>query len=48
MPDYEKNIKDKRSKKSDKSKEKFERNGKNTTKHIRMVEKLLENPRHKG
>jgi hypothetical protein len=45
MPDYEKNIK--RSKKSDKSKEKFERNGKNSTKYIRMVEKLLEKPRHK-
>jgi len=43
MPDYEKNIK--RTKKSDKSKEKFERNGKNSTKHVRMVEKLLEKPK---
>jgi hypothetical protein len=47
MPDYEKNIKDKRNKKSDKAKDKFERNGKNSTKHVRMVEKLLEKPYHK-
>jgi len=47
MPDYEKNIKDKRAKKSDKAKDKFERNGKNSTKHVRMVQKLLENPSHK-
>jgi hypothetical protein len=31
-----------RRKKSDKGKEKFERNGKNSTKHIRLVEKLKE------
>jgi hypothetical protein len=45
MPDYEKNIKDKRSKKSDKAKDKFERNGKNSAKHVRMVETLLAKPK---
>ena len=30
----------KRNKKSDKAKEKFERNGKNSSKHIRIVEAL--------
>jgi hypothetical protein len=31
-----------RKKKSDKAKDKYERNGKNTTKHVRIVEKLKE------
>uniref|UniRef100_A0A6C0D6P9 Uncharacterized protein n=1 Tax=viral metagenome TaxID=1070528 RepID=A0A6C0D6P9_9ZZZZ len=31
-----------RHKKSDKAKEKYERNGKNTTKYVRLMEKLSE------
>jgi hypothetical protein len=46
MSDYEKNIKCTRNKKSDKAKDKFNKNGKNSTKHVRMVEKLLEKTIH--
>ena len=34
-----------RRKKSDKAKEKYERNGKNSSKHVRMMEKLSEKKR---
>ena len=40
MPNYE-NISAKRQKKSDKAKEKFERNGKFSAKHVRQAEALL-------
>jgi hypothetical protein len=40
MPDYD-NISSKRPKKSDKAKEKFERNGKFSAKHVRQAEELL-------
>jgi hypothetical protein len=39
MPDYE-NMSAKRQKKSDKAKEKFERNGKFSAKHVRQAEAL--------
>ena len=41
MPDYD-NMSAKRQKKSDKAKEKFERNGKFSAKHVRQAEALLE------
>jgi hypothetical protein len=46
MPNYD-DISTKRQKKSDKAKEKFEKNGKLSSKHVRHVEALLAKNPHR-